>query len=72
MTWLIRLYPPAWRRRYGRELAELVAAQPASFGTAIERCHEHMHAWKDSEPRIWGRSLRFVYRLLSRQTPPHM
>lgn len=39
---------------------------------AIERCHEHMHAWKDSEPRIWGRSLRFVYRLLSRQTPPHM
>jgi hypothetical protein len=36
VTWLIRLYPPAWRRRYGRELAELIATQPASFGTAID------------------------------------
>jgi hypothetical protein len=39
---------------------------------AIERCHESMHAWKDAEPRIFGRALRFLYRLLSRQTPPHM
>ena len=24
MNWLIRLYPPAWRRRYGQELEELL------------------------------------------------
>lgn len=36
MTWLIGLYPPAWRRRYGRELADRLATQPASFRTAID------------------------------------
>jgi hypothetical protein len=36
VTWLIRLYPPAWRRRYGRELAELIAVQPMSFRTAVD------------------------------------
>ena len=45
MTWLIRLYPPAWRRRYGRELAELVAAQPASFGTAVDLVAGAVDAW---------------------------
>jgi hypothetical protein len=45
VTWLIKLYPPAWRRRYGRELAELVAAQPASFGTAIDLVAGAVDAW---------------------------
>ena len=36
MTCLIRLYPPAWRRRYGPELAELIASQTWSFGVAID------------------------------------
>ena len=45
MTWLIRLYPPAWRRRYGRELAELIATQPASFGTAIDLIAAAVDAW---------------------------
>ena len=45
MTWLIRLYPPAWRRRYGRELAELIATQPASFGTAIDLVAGAIDAW---------------------------
>lgn len=31
MTWLLRLYPRAWRERYGDELREVVEAQPASF-----------------------------------------
>lgn len=30
MSWLLRLYPRAWRERYGDELAEIVAARPAS------------------------------------------
>lgn len=45
MTWLIRLYPPAWRRRYGRELADLISTQPASFGTAIDLVAGAIDAW---------------------------
>ena len=45
MTWLIRLYPPAWRRRYGRELAELIATQPASFGMALDLVAGAIDAW---------------------------
>jgi hypothetical protein len=45
MTWLIKLYPPAWRRRYGRELAELIATQPASFGTAVDLVAAALDAW---------------------------
>jgi len=45
VTWLIRLYPSAWRRRYGRELAELLATQPASFRTAIDLVAGAVDAW---------------------------
>jgi hypothetical protein len=45
VTWLIRLYPPAWRRRYGRELAELLAAQPASLRTAVDVIAGAVDAW---------------------------
>jgi hypothetical protein len=45
VTWLIRLYPPAWRRRYGPELEELLAAQPASFRTAIDLVAGAADAW---------------------------
>ena len=45
MTWLIRLYPPAWRRRYGRELAELIAVQPMSFCTAVDLVAGAVDAW---------------------------
>ena len=45
MTWLIKLYPPAWRRRYGRELADLISTQPASFGMAIDLVAAAIDAW---------------------------
>ena len=45
MTWLVKLYPPAWRRRYGRELAELIATEPASFGMAIDLIAAAVDAW---------------------------
>jgi hypothetical protein len=45
VTWLIKLYPPAWRRRYGRELAELIATQPASFGMAVDLVAAAVDAW---------------------------
>jgi hypothetical protein len=52
MTWLIKLYPPAFRRRYGRELAELITAQPASFGMAIDLVAAAIDAWIN--PRSWA------------------
>ena len=45
MTWLVWLYPPAWRRRYGRELAELLATQPGSFRTAVDLVAGAVDAW---------------------------
>lgn len=45
MTWLIYLYPPTWRRRYGRELAGLLATQPASFSTAFDLVAGAADAW---------------------------
>jgi hypothetical protein len=45
VTWLIRLYPPAWRRRYGRELAELIETQPASLGMALDLVAAAIDAW---------------------------
>jgi hypothetical protein len=45
VSWLIALYPPAWRRRYGRELAELLATQRASFGMAIDLIAGAIDAW---------------------------
>ena len=45
MTWLLWLYPPAWRRRYGGELADLIATQPASFGNAVDLVAAAIDAW---------------------------
>jgi hypothetical protein len=45
VTWLIRLYPPAWRRRYGHELADLLDGQPASFRTSVDLIAGAVDAW---------------------------
>jgi len=45
MTWLLKLYPPRWRRRYERELAELIAPQPFSIGAAIDLVAGAADAW---------------------------
>jgi hypothetical protein len=36
MTWLLKLYPREWRRRYGAELEALVASQPKSFQLVVD------------------------------------
>ena len=36
MSWLIRLYPPSWRKRYGRELDALVQDTPQKVGVALD------------------------------------
>jgi hypothetical protein len=45
VRWLIRLYPPAWRRRYGDELAELLETQPFSLRTSIDLIAGAIDAW---------------------------
>jgi hypothetical protein len=45
VTGLVWLYPPAWRRRYGGELADLISTQPASFGNAIDLVAAAIDAW---------------------------
>jgi hypothetical protein len=45
VTWLLKLYPPAWRRRYGREFSELIATQSASFGMVVDLVAGAIDAW---------------------------
>jgi hypothetical protein len=50
VNWLIYLYPPAWRRRYGRELEDLLATQPASLGMAFDLLAGAVDAWFNPQP----------------------
>jgi hypothetical protein len=45
MNWLLRLYPPAWQRRYRREVAEHLSAEPASLRTAFDLLAGAVDAW---------------------------
>jgi hypothetical protein len=45
MTWLLYLYPPRWRRRYGAELGDLIAARPFSIGGALDLLAGAIDAW---------------------------
>jgi predicted permease len=36
MKWLLNLYPPAWRRRYRRELEAYLELEPATLRTALD------------------------------------
>jgi hypothetical protein len=45
MTWLLKLYPPRWRQRYGREFAELMAGQPFSIATVVDVVAGAIDAW---------------------------
>lgn len=45
MTWLLKLYPRAWRRRYGDELTDLIARQPFSVGAAVDIIAGAIDAW---------------------------
>jgi hypothetical protein len=45
VTWLLKLYPPRWRQRYGGELTEWVAAQPFSIGAAVDLIAGAIDAW---------------------------
>jgi hypothetical protein len=49
MIWLLKLYPPRWRRRYEAEVAELVAARPFSIGGALDLVGGAVDAWRHPE-----------------------
>jgi len=81
MTWLLRLYPRAWRRRYGAEIEELVASQPRSLQLAIDLLGGAIDAhWK---PQAFGERMEsaaaveaggtdMVHRLKSCRATPQM
>jgi len=50
LTWLLKLYPPRWRRRYGQELEELIARQPFSIRGAADLIAGAIDAWLN--PRL--------------------
>ena len=49
MTWLLALYPPRWRRRYGDELRALIGAQPFSFHAVIDLIAGAIDAWLEPQ-----------------------
>src|SRR4051812_41659200 len=74
MTWLLALYPPRWRRRYGAEFRALIGGQRISFGNVVDLIAGAIDAWIDpqvipsarNEPQlekgevmITGQTLRF-------------
>jgi hypothetical protein len=49
MTWLLALYPPRWRRRYGDELRALIASQPFSLHAVIDLTAGAIDAWLEPQ-----------------------
>jgi len=45
MTWLLRLYPAPWRRRYGAEVAGMIADRRFSFRVAIDLIAGAIDVW---------------------------
>ena len=45
MTWLLRLYPSPWRRRYGGEVAEMLADRGFSFRIAVDLVAGAIDVW---------------------------
>jgi hypothetical protein len=45
VTWMLRLYPPAWRRRYDAEMAALLEQHESSFATVLDLGRGAVDAW---------------------------
>jgi hypothetical protein len=45
VTWLLRLYPSPWRRRYGGEVAELLAGRGFSLRVAVDLIAGAIDVW---------------------------
>jgi hypothetical protein len=66
IPWLLRLYPSAWRDRYGAELADLIAARPPSRRDQLDivrgALDAHLHPQLADAParRVGGTSDRVL------------
>jgi len=49
MTWLLALYPPRWRRRYGGELRDLIGSQPFSLHAVVDLIAGAIDAWLEPQ-----------------------
>ncbi|MEM9529742.1 MAG: hypothetical protein AAGA23_02360 [Pseudomonadota bacterium] len=45
MKWILKLYPPSWRARYGSELAEHLSQEPFRLRTAADLLAGAADAW---------------------------
>ena len=55
MTWLLKLYPPRWRRRYGEEFLALIAPQRFSFATVFDIIGGAIDAWTQPQSHLAAR-----------------
>ncbi|MGI5491591.1 hypothetical protein [Microtetraspora malaysiensis] len=53
---LLRLYPRAWRDRYGDEMRDLLAARPVRLRTLADLCFAALDAWTHRKLIPSGRS----------------
>ena len=56
MTWLLKLYPPRWRRRYGEEFRALIEPQRFSFVTVFDIIGGAIDAWTQPQSHLAARS----------------
>lgn len=52
MTWLLKLYPPRWRRRYGEEFLALIAPQSFSIITVLDIIGGAIDAWTQPQSHL--------------------
>ena len=56
MTWLLKLYPPRWRRRYGKEFVALIAPQRFSLVTVLDIIGGAIDAWIQPQSHLASRA----------------
>jgi hypothetical protein len=56
VTWLLKLYPPRWQRRYGREFVALIASQRFSFVTVLDIIAGAIDAWIQPQSHLAARA----------------
>ena len=54
MIWLVRLYPAAWRQRYGEEFASILATQPMTTALFLDVLSGALDA--RLHPQLWAKS----------------
>jgi hypothetical protein len=56
VTWLLKLYPPRWRRRYGEEFLALIATQRFSVVTVLDIIGGAIDAWTQPQSHLAARA----------------